>query len=314
MKNRERLEQIRRATAEAVETYRVRQAATAAAAGRPPAPGDVYLFPGPAALDLSWVVVAGPEEDGLLFAVPADGHPLAGLSDVVVDSSAAGPLVLRCGHGLWVHPDALRPEWRVGTLEERHVRRAGRKLAQVAAGTLEGTAAQWEAEANPDYEGWLAEVDRAVDALAGALRLREEELTPADFSRTVRPAGPPEEAEAGEPQLAHAAATAGPLPELLEGLAQAPPEGPPARRLDFLYPGELFLVLESGGVAVLYLRSGDQPPPELHEIDAAGGEHPAPWQYTPNNTAARAAFAWRDGRVRLRLGRGPHAREVTVRQ
>jgi hypothetical protein len=314
MTNRERLEQIRRATAAAVEAYRARQPAVAAGAGRPPRPGDVYLFPGPAAIDLSWVVLAGPDEDGLVFAVPGDGHPLAGLSDVVVESSASGPLVLRCGHGLWVLADELRPGWRVGTLEESHVARAARKLAQVAAGKLEGTAAQWEAEANPDYDGWLAEVDRTVDALAGALRLREEEVTVEDFSRTVRPASPPEWADVGEPQLAAAAAGAGPLAELLESLAQAPPGGPPARRLDFLYPGELFLVLESGGVAVLYVRAGDHAPPELHEIDAAGGEHPAAWQFTPNNTAARAGFAWRDGRVRLRLGRGPHAREVTVRQ
>lgn len=50
---------------------------------------------------------------------------------------------------------------------------------------LQGTAAQREAEANPDYDDWLDEVERAVDTLASAFRIREETLTSADFAQSV---------------------------------------------------------------------------------------------------------------------------------
>ncbi len=308
-----RRDEIRRATAAAIEHYTARRATAAAAGARPPQPGDIYLFPGPAALDLLWVVVAA-DEGGFRFAVPADGHSLAGLSDVVVgDASPCGPLTLRCGHGLWIHPEELGPERRVAVLEERYVRRAAAKLAQLAAAKLEGTAAQWEAEANPDYADWLAEVERAADTLADALRIKEEELTGKDFSASVGSAVP-EAADAADWQPAMAAAGGGALAKLYEELgAPAAAERPPARRVDFLYPGEIFLLLEQTGVAVLYVRAGGAPPPELHEIDAAGQEQPAQWQPTPRATAMRAAFPWREGQVKLRFGRGASAREVTVR-
>jgi hypothetical protein len=319
------LEEIRKATAEAVERYRATQAQVAAeesAGSRPPQPGDLYLFPGwAAAIDQSWAIIAGPCAQGLLFAVPADGHPLAGLTDVVVaETAACGPLVLRCGHGLWIHPNDLPPGGRVGILDDRHVRRAARKMAQIAAGKLEGTASQWEAEANPDYQEWLGEVERSAETLASAIQIQEEELTARDFSPAVRPFVPAEEAEGAagtEPQLAMAAASGGALAELYEELTRAPEkEAPPARRsLDFLYPGELFLTLTEDGVAVVHVcEKKEQPPPELHEITPDGQEHPAAWQLTPAGTAARAAFPWRDGQVKLRFGRGDQAREVTVRQ
>jgi hypothetical protein len=314
MKNKSRLDEIRHATVAAIEKYHARQSAAGNARSRPPRPGDVFLFPGPSAFDLSWVVVDGPHEEGLLFAMPADSHPLIGLTDVcVADSALSGPLVLRCGYGLWLHPDDLGPERLVGVVDERHVGRAREKLAQIAAGKLEGTASQWEAEANPDYHDWLAEVERAADTLASALRVKEEELTAADFSPSVRTSGPVE--ESAEPELAMAAASSGVLAELYETLARAEKEEvPPARRVDFLYPGELFLTLEADGVTVVYAREGEQPPPELHEISPDGQTYPARWQFTPAGTGARAAFAWRAGQVKLRFGRGEQAREVTVRQ
>jgi hypothetical protein len=311
-----REEEIRRAAAEAVERYRESKATLAAASQRPPQPGDLYLFPGPAAIDQSWGIIAGPNERGLLFAVPADGHPLAGLTDVIVaETAACGPLVLRCGHGLWIHPSDFPADGRIGILDDRHVRRAVRKMAQIAAGKLEGTASQWEAEANPDYHEWLAEVERSADALASAVQVQEEEWTVADFSSSVRPSVPAAGGEATEQQLALAAASGGALAELFDELnRKAGQDALPARRVDFLYPGELFVTLAEDGVAVVYVRGQDQPPPELYEITPDGRENPAAWQPTPAGTAARAAFPWREAQVKLRFGRGNQAKEVTVRQ
>jgi len=316
MKNRSRLEEIRRVTADAVERYRVTQAALASTGQRPPQPGDLYLFPGPAAIDQSWAIIAGPCERGLLFAVPADGHPFAGLTDVVIaEADPCGPLVLRCGYGLWIHPSDLPPGGWIGILEDRHVRRAARKMAQIAAGKLEGTASQWEAEANPDYQDWLGEVERSAESLASALQIQEEDLTPKDFSSSIRPSAPAEEAEESEQQQPALAASSGALAELFEELTwSAEKDIPPARRLDFFYPGELFLTLAEDGIAVVYIREREQPPPELHEITPDGQENLATWQLTPAGTAARAAFPWREGQVKLRFGRGDQAKEVTVRR
>src|SRR5262245_21784091 len=138
-----RLELIRKATAEAVAKDRERRGMLAAEATRSPQPGDVYLLPGPSSIDLHWVILTAYPETDLLFAVPADGHRLVGLTDVEVNASQAlGPLVLRCGHGLWVHRDEFRPGLRVGVLEKVYVRHGLDKLAQVTGGGLRGTASQ----------------------------------------------------------------------------------------------------------------------------------------------------------------------------
>jgi hypothetical protein len=314
MNTTSRLEQIRKATAEAVAADRERRAALAAESSPPPRPGDVYLLPGPSAIDLRWVVLAAHPEMELLFAVPADGHPLVGLTDVEVDAAQrAGPLVLRCGHGLWVHGEEFRPELRVGALEEQYVRRGLDKLAQMTGGGLRGPASQWESEANPDYEEWLAEVGGAVDAVAEALRLRKETFYAADFEPLRQfPAalGSPTDAE---PQLALAAASPGALPDLYESL-RGNTGGLPARRLNYPHPGDLFLLLEEEGVAVLHVSEGGVAPPVVHTLDPAGASLPAEWFPTPRGTATRAFFPWQGGEVRLYFGRGEGAREVTVKQ
>jgi hypothetical protein len=315
MDNASRLEQIRKATAEAVARYTAKRQALAAEAAGPPRPGDVYLLPGPSEIDLHWVVLGTHPDQDLRFAVPADGHPLVGLTDVAVSASErCGPLVLRCGHGLWIHGEEFRPDLRVGVLEERHVRRALDKLGQMTAGNLRGPASQWEAEANPDYDNWLDEVGRAVETLASALRLREEIVTSKQFKKILKFPAQPQQAADAEPQLAHAAASSGALARLYEELRLAPESAPPAWRVNYLYPGDLFLLLETDGIAVICLPQAGRPPPELHALDPTGTARPAEWIFSPRGTAARAFVPWDAGQVRLRFGRGERAHEVTVRK
>jgi hypothetical protein len=315
MSNISRFEQIRKATAEAIEKYRKLRTMLESQATRPPRPGDIYLFPAPAAIDVSWVVAIDQPEKELVFAVPADGHPLAGLTDVELSATAPmGPLVVRCGHGLWIHREEFRPELRVDILDERSLHRIQDKLAEIASGKVEGTASQREQEANPDYDDWLDEVERAADVLASALRIREEDLTTADFTARLDVATPQPGGET-DPQLALAAASTGPLAELYEAIQIAPENAPKAKAVNYLYPGALFLLLEHDGVSIVYLCPRDHPPPELHSLDEAGKSHLADWKTTPRGTARRAFVPWGAGDlVRLRFGRGHGARDVTVRK
>jgi hypothetical protein len=310
MDTQQRLKELQKATSDAIEEYRTRQSQISTAR-RGPELGNVYLFSVPAAYDVSWVIVAGPGANGLLLVVPADGHPLAGLTDVLVSESTEwGPLTLRCAHSLWIHPSDFRMARWIGTVEKHHVDRAGRKLAQIAAGELAGTAAQSEAEANPDYEDWLTEVERAADALANALRFETEELNIADFSAVVR--DQVLEDTDSEIPLELAAASGGELAETSADTGQASHEPVSERRVDFLYPGELSLVMESGGVAIIYRPGAGAAPPPTFIIDPSSQWQPAIWAATPGRSLARAFAAWVDGRVRIRFGEGDSSKEVAV--
>jgi hypothetical protein len=316
MKNISRLEEIRKATMEAVERYRVRREAMAGDSSRPAAPGDMYLFPGPFGVDLVWVIVGVHPEQPLLFAVPGDGHPLVGLTDVeVARSRSYDPLALRCGYGLWIHRDEFRSDWRIAAIEERYVRRAQDKLGQIGAGKIEGSASQRECEANPDYDEWLGEVECAADRLASALRIKEETITAADFKEPmVFPASEPALADA-EPHFALAAASAGPLARLYEAIQADAGNLPLAKSVDYLYPGNLFLLLEPHGLAVVFVPHGSEMPPELHVLGVSGQATPASWLATPRRTASRATIRWEsEGTVRLRFGRGEHAKDITVQK
>ena len=124
-----------------------------------PQPGDLFQSP-VAAADVLWAVIQSDTEDNQrLFLVPADDHPLAGITDVAVPrDEVCGPLVLRCGSGVWFPADQLNTDSRVGALAERFVRDARKKLAQMIRGTLIGSSREREAETDPEYEYWTERV------------------------------------------------------------------------------------------------------------------------------------------------------------
>lgn len=308
-----RLQRLVAATADAVRQDRERRAAVAAEAARPAAPGDLFLFPGPAANDLRWLVSHANADLPALYAVPVDGHPLVGLCDVPLPVPG-DPMVARCGHGLWIARDEFRPEARVGVVPEPGLDRVRAKLAEMAAGAADGTAAQWEDEANPDYEDWLAEVERSVNALASALRVKDEVLTADQFTRPLAAALPGRTDEEAGAEYLVAAETDDPLTRLFAALRTTADKAPPARRVEFLYPGDLYLLREESGVGVVYLPYMAAPPPELHAADTTGAWQPATWRTSPAGTFHRADFGWTDEAVQLRFGRGDRARDVTVRR
>jgi hypothetical protein len=250
-----------------------------------PRPGDLFLFRMPGALDVRWaVILPHPDDPRLLFSVPADGQPLAGTNDVrVPEEASGGPLVLRCGYGLWIHQDDFNPGLRTGALDDRHVEQARAKLAQIAGGQVEGTTLEKETEWDPDYEDWLDEVARVSDRLARRLRTRTLEVSLADFEQEGGPA------ERGG--------------------------GPRRFPVEYNYPGSFYLLAGEDGVSVLYVPMGEQPPPELAGTDDRGSPVGAAWEPVPEGTTCRSvpAFPWYQGRVALRLG-GPGGLDVTVRR
>ena len=252
----------------------------------PPRPGDLFLFRMPGALEVRWaVILPHPDDPRLLFSVPADGHPLAGTNDVRVPKEVpSGPLALRCGYGLWIHQDDFDRALRAGALEDLYVQEARAKLAQIAAGQVQGTPLQTETEWNPDYEDWLDEVARISDRLAQRLRTRTLEVSLADFE------------EGDGPAAGHGA-----------GVRRFP--------VEYNYPGSFDLVAGEDGLSVLYIPMGEQPAPELVGVDARGAPVAAAWQPTPEGTAYRSfpAFPWHEGRVVFRLG-GAGGLEVAVCQ
>ncbi len=120
-------------------------------------------------MDVRWVVITQDDTNPeLFFAVPADGHPLVGMTDVIRNSYTR--LTLRCGFGLWIHTDELTKERRFGKVGNMDVDLARRKMREITGGGLTGTAAQEESEYNPDYTEWLEKVNAVADATADILR------------------------------------------------------------------------------------------------------------------------------------------------
>jgi len=296
-----------------------RQAELTAAPGRAAAPGDVYLGVPPDEHVLAWAVVSDhPADSELVYVVPADGHPLAGLADVAVRDPAGEPLYLRCGRGLWVRRADLAPNRRCRVLGPHHLRRARLKIRQIATGPLDGPTAAWQDEADPAYHDWMDGVTAAVLAAAAG---QESSVLPGFVAAlSGRPAGGvgagPDigvrastgsgfEATVGEPALA----AAGTDPFSHPPAPAAPVEGL-GRPLPFDGPGRLVVVHHPAGVAVIFEGPPSAAPPPVSAADASGDWQPLAWEFTPDRAVARATAPWLGGQVRLRVGAG--AVEETV--
>ncbi len=152
-------ERLRLLTGEALGKLAEVEAEIERRGSAPPRPGDVYLLPETAELAIEWAVIVEEPGSGRYLVVPADTHPLVGSADVgVPEEGKSGPLSLRCGFGMWLAAEAFDPQRRTGLLEPFYVGRAKRKVKEIEAGTLVGTALEREVDEDPDYEDWAAEV------------------------------------------------------------------------------------------------------------------------------------------------------------
>lgn len=162
-------ERRRIATEAAVAALAERRRHAERAAGKPPRPGDVFLFRRTAVFPVEWVVADDRAEDGRRFTVPLDDFPLAGSRDVELAAPApGGAAVVRCDPGVWLEEAAFEGELRTGVLAAEDLERVREKRAAIVAGRLSSSFLEKDVDADPEYRQWCDETLRpALDALCG---------------------------------------------------------------------------------------------------------------------------------------------------
>lgn len=101
------------------------------------------------------------------FVVPCDDHPLVGIFDVRVPPQATfGPLVLRCGCGMWLTIIQMARMSSAGRLDSSIVLAARKRLGSLIRGEFVTVSREREADADLEYETWMDHVATVCDLLA----------------------------------------------------------------------------------------------------------------------------------------------------
>ncbi len=145
--------------------------------------GDVLLEPTTSDLAVEWVVIDRRETPASLLLIPADDDPLIGSRDLATrDTQATGPLVLRCGFGLWLSPDRLHAADTCNQLEEGCTAAARRIWEELESGVHKTSLALKEADLDPLYQDRsrfeLAEARRRLSATPGATEPQSRSTEP----------------------------------------------------------------------------------------------------------------------------------------
>lgn len=101
---------------------------------------------------LDWVVAIQHVDDPLLFfIVPMDNmFTMVGSLDVEIPVEAiAGPGVVRCGCGLWIHVDDVDITDLCGIVEITYIKQIKQKLSDLVTGGSQGLV---ETDGDPDYD------------------------------------------------------------------------------------------------------------------------------------------------------------------
>ncbi len=165
------LDRLLRETNLSLEQYKAKRIALDADP-RPPQPGDVYQLPIPSEIDIEWVVAEASNDR--LFLLPADGNSLAGNRDLTTQHAVTpGSFVVRCGFGIWAPTAMFKSRFRTEVLPPADREALRQHLLRVRDGTVGRTEAADEIEADPEYDDWLVEVDRAIRALEATVNAGE---------------------------------------------------------------------------------------------------------------------------------------------
>lgn len=133
--------------------------------GRPPEPGELYLFTFFEEARTEWAIADRQAEEGAaLVAVAADLHPAVGSRDLAVETVDGGPLTLRCGVELRLEEGDLDQAVLTGLLPAEAVERARRKLESIHRGELVAGESALDTDVESTYQSWLQELmeERAV--------------------------------------------------------------------------------------------------------------------------------------------------------
>jgi hypothetical protein len=291
-------ERLRRSFAEAAARLARSEGRLSGRTG-PPAPGDLYVFALEGYVAPEWLVVRDHPDDGdLLFLVPVDGFPLAGTPDVELAEEAGGrPLTPRCGQGLWLPSRHLPARLRVDALPGDALRPVRQKMAELARGRLKATERQRQADADPEYQEWIAAVEQVRQQLE-VLASQEDEVI-RFWGMSVQP---PAEL-AGRPTRDLAAAAGDDLTAALDQAVAGAADAVRYHEIPFGDKGKLFLLADDAGISAVWSGPfGDAPALsgqlKVGELVTAG------WQAGPEGKLhlASPSFPWIDGRAALTVG------------
>ena len=126
---------------------------------------SIHVFPEMVEYGIEWVVVKRCVDDTrLLFLVPLDRNPFVGTWDIAVSEfSEAGPGVLRCGRGTWIHIDHLRQGTLNGFLESDYVNEVNDRLSALVHNLV--PVHKPDVDEHPEYQNWMDVVTTASDHL-----------------------------------------------------------------------------------------------------------------------------------------------------
>lgn len=239
------------------------------------AAGDLFLFSATLGWPLKWMaVLRHPDDPALWYVIAADDNPAVGSLDVeLAESHPQGPLVLRCGVGLWVHADDFEMEKRIGKLSDEYVDYARDRLALIVRGQVPSTDDCEIVDTDPDYLEWIDEARRASGFLeesiqADAVVLGADRFTEEWLEQVRKPA------VVEEPMILAADAV---------GMADTEETDlgcvVPAR-----LPGTLIAMLAGQEIDLIYISSeAGEPPPGVGAAthnDLASGE----WSQRPDQS------------------------------
>ncbi len=303
-----------------------------------PAPGDLYVFSLPIKIALQWaVILVHPDDRRLLYTIPADDHRDVGIADTRIPEDVdCGPLVLRCGCGLWLRRSDFDPQLRSGHIAERYVAAATRTLAQMVRDSLRPTSRQHETDVDPEYLRWMTEVAQAVEVLRSSLVATSDDADTeknngggviflADFESQwpQPPSGtinrhalsiPPDDVPSPLPgDKLMAAASNDLIDEVLEQRRAASTLPVRYHKLDSGFPGLLVACLEQERIHLVYTPDTDESAPRVSVLTEQGSWTVLQWKPTPAKRMFRAfpKLSWHNDKIQLKTTGN---RQITIQR
>lgn len=262
--------------------------------------GDLFLFHMPQPVAVKWCAIfKHPNNSELWYVVPGDDLMLVGARDVAVpEDTQEGPMVLRCGCGLWVHEDDFALKNRIGQIDQEYVEQVRDHLSRIVDNDLSKDETIVSVDDDPDYLEWMEELSAAVHAFEEKL-LDEESETSDDSNQLSGSVSIPANnfsqnwfAEAGlSPNLSLAADSGG-----LTSLPEMPSKSSLGTKVDYGGEGNLFAIKNAEGIYLFICNLQDEDLPPVRKNTANSNDEA--WHTTPNGFST-SLFEWTGDNVVL---------------
>ena len=269
----DKLDNLRARAAEAIENHQEHRSSVQSGSEET-TPGNVYVFPVQMELALRFAaILSHPDDEQLLFLVPADDFSWVGPTDIAIREHPLGPMVLRCNHGIWLAADDTEQGRLVGKLDPQMVEDTAQMLSDMVTGELSATSEQLQTEQLAEYDEWVAMVEQGVDRLGAWKRRKAAVVDLSDF-RSAQDCEPQEDSE----PTRLAAAPSG-LTKQLQDL-DGPSSTDELQVAGWEGPGEVSLLLQGEQLSVVFDAEVDKPP-RLEVTDDTGTVRQLQWKSFP---------------------------------